>query len=177
MAIEMIWRYKLPAIASVLFLSAGAATCAPYKVYVFLSETCPISRYYTLALKDLHAKYASDKLEFIGVFPNPLSTSHTIAAFKEKFSLPFPCIQDFDHTWVNRLRATITPEVVVVNPANSAVYRGRIDNAFARIGKRRRIITEQDLAAVLNILGEEKSPSFRQTQAIGCFITPLQKAK
>ena len=70
----MIWRYKLPAIASVLFLSAGAATCAPYKVYVFLSETCPIPRYYALALKDLHAKYASEfrQTQAIGCFITPL---------------------------------------------------------------------------------------------------------
>ncbi len=173
----MNWRYNLLLITSAFFLLPGPGICAPYKVYIFLGETCPISRYYTLTLKELHTEYASEELEFIGVFPNQLSTPTTIAAFKEKYNLPFSCIRDSVQTWVNRLEARVTPEVVVVDSSNIAIYRGRIDNTFARVGIRRRVITEHDLANVLNALRDEKSPGFRQTQAIGCFITPLQNQK
>ena len=172
----MNWHHRFLAVTSALFLSASAGSCASYKVYVFLSENCPISRYYTLKLKDLHAKYASDKLEFTAVFPNRLSTPQTITAFKEKYGLPFPCMGDVDHALVNSLQVTITPEVVIVGPGNGAVYRGRIDNTFVRIGKRRRTTTEHDLDAVLNTLREGTPPSFRETQAVGCYITPLRDA-
>ena len=173
----MNWRYNIAVIISVFFFLSGSGLCAPYKIYIFMGETCPVSRHYTLTLKELHAEYASEKLEFIGVFPNRLSTPATIAAFKEKYALPFTCIGDSTHTWVNRLGATITPEAVVVDTSNTAIYRGRIDNTFARLGKRRRVITEHDLADVLNALKKEKPPAFRQTQAIGCIITSWQKAK
>ena len=164
-------------IAVALLLFSGTGLCTPYKIYIFMGETCPVSRHYTVTLKQLHAQYASKKLEFIGVFPNRLSTPATIAAFKEKYALPFSCIGDSTHTWVNRLGATITPEAVVVDTSNTAIYRGRIDNTFARLGKRRRVITERDLANVLNALKDEKPPAFRQTQAIGCIITSWQNAK
>ena len=108
----MNWRYNITAITIALLFS-GSGLCASYKIYIFMGETCPVSRHYTLTLKKLHAEYASEKLEFIGVFPNRLSTPATIAAFKEKYALPFTCIGDATHTWVNRLGATITPEVVV----------------------------------------------------------------
>ena len=85
-------------IAIALLLSSGTGLCAPYKIYIFMGETCPVSRHYTLTLKKLHAEYASEKLEFIGVFPNRLSTPATIAAFKEKYALPFTCIGDATHT-------------------------------------------------------------------------------
>ena len=171
----MNWRYNITAITIALLLSSGSGLCASYKIYIFMGETCPISRHYTLTLKKLHTEYASKDLEFIGVFPNRLSTPATIAAFKKKYALPFSCIGDSTHTRVNRLGATITPEAVVVDSSNTAIYRGRIDNTFARLGKRRRIITEHDLTDVLNALKNEKPPAFRQTQAIGCLITPMEK--
>ena len=173
----MNWRYNITAITIALFLFSGSGLCAPYKIYIFMGETCPVSRHYTLTLKELHAQYASEKLKFIGVFPNRLSTPATIAAFKEKYALPFTCIGDVTHTWVNRLGATITPEVVVADTSHTAIYRGRIDNTFASLGKRRRIVTEHDLADILNALKNEKPPAFRQTQAIGCIITSWQNAK
>ena len=173
----MNWRYNITAITIALLLLSGTGLCAPYKIYIFMGETCPVSRHYTLTLKELHVQYASEKFEFIGVFPNRLSTPATIAAFKEKYALPFTCIGDATHTWVNRLGATVTPEAVVIDTSNTAIYRGRIDNTFADLGKRRRVITERDLANVLNTLKDEKPLSFRQTQAIGCIITSWQKAK
>ena len=173
----MSWRYNITTITLALLLSSGTGLCAPYKIYIFMGETCPVSRHYTLTLKELHTEYASEKLEFIGVFPNRLSTPATIAAFKEKYALPFTCIGDSSHTWVNRLGATITPEVVVADTSHTAIYRGRIDNTFASLGKRRRIVTAHDLADVLKALKDEKTPAFRQTQAIGCIITSWQNTK
>lgn len=170
----MNWRCDILVIPWAIFLLVGSGICAPHKVYVFLGETCPVSRHYTLTLRTLHAKYAAEDLAFIGVFPNALSTSTTIAAFKEKYLLPFPCLRDSAHTWVKRFGITVMPEVVVVDSSNTAIYQGRIDNTFARVGKRRRVVTERDLADVLNALRNKKPPAFRKTQAIGCFITPLQ---
>ena len=170
----MNWHRDILVIPCAIFLLVGEGICAPHKVYVFLGETCPVSRHYTLTLRELHAEYAAEELEFIGVFPNRLSTPTAIAAFKEKYLLPFSCIRDSAHTWVKRFGITVVPEVVVVDSSNAAIYQGRIDNAFARVGRRRRVVTERDLADVLNAIRDKTPPAFRKTQAIGCFITPLQ---
>lgn len=169
----MNWRYHCLTFISALFLLWGSANSAPYKVYLFLSETCPLSQYYTLTLKTLHEKYASEHIKLIGVFPNRLSTPSTVNTFKKKYGLPFPCTLDTDHALVRHLGATVTPEVVVVQASGQPLYQGRIDNNFAQVGKRRRVITEHDLANVLDALSTENHLTFRQTQAIGCFITAL----
>ena len=83
----MNWRHNIWVTVGAIFLLAGAGICAPHKVYVFLGETCPVSRHYTLTLRNLHAQYASEELEFIGVFPNRLSTPTAIAAYG---TLPTP---------------------------------------------------------------------------------------
>jgi len=152
-------------------LLCGSVHSTPYKVYIFLCETCPLSQYYTLALKDLHQKYQAENVDFIGVFPNSLSTPETIRKFQKKYSLPFSCIPDSNHTYVNSLGATVTPEVVVVDTSRIPFYRGRIDNAFARVGKRRRVVTQHELADVLQSLSTGRPLKVQHTTAIGCFIT------
>ena len=39
-------------------------------VYVFLHDACLISQYYTVALRELHAEYATEDLHFVGLFPS-----------------------------------------------------------------------------------------------------------
>lgn len=144
------------------------------KVYIFLAETCPICQYYTLELKKIYKKYHEKNIELIGVFPNQLSSKKTIAAFKEKYEIPFELILDKRQKTARKMKAKITPEVFVFRKKN-LLYRGRIDNSYARIGKRRRVVTSFDLINVLDNLLEGKKIEKPKTQAIGCLITYKKK--
>ena len=57
-------------------------------VYVFLHESCVISQYYTLPLRELHEEYANENIQFIGLFPNFSSKPNQIETFKEKYQIP-----------------------------------------------------------------------------------------
>jgi peroxiredoxin len=151
-----------------------AATPVPHTVYIFLSETCPISQFYTLTLKELYREFATKDLQFTGIFPNTASTPQSIAEFKNTYNLPFPLQTDPGQHLTKTLKATITPEVVVKNETTGAiVYKGRIDDSYFRVGKRRSVSREHDLENALTELKNNRPVSKPEAPAVGCYITVL----
>ena len=53
------------------------------------------------------------------------------------------------------------------------VYRGRIDNVYAALGKRRPEATEHDLRKALDEVLSGRPVAEPRTQAIGCYIPSL----
>lgn len=140
-------------------------------VYVFLHESCLISQYYTLPLRTLHQTYADSNVQFIGLFPNLSSKPDKIQAFKESYEIPFDLKTDYYHTKTKALGATVTPEVVVYNESKEEIiYKGRIDDSYARVGKRKRIVSTTELNDVLEAVSKNQPVLTGPTTAIGCFI-------
>lgn len=158
------------------FLYSSTAIYAQKKevkayVYLFLAEECPICQYYSLPLRKLAEKYEGEGVAFQGIFPFPDASQEGIAAFKKKYKLPFPVKVD-QHQALSRLyEVSITPEVIMTDAKGEILYRGRIDNAFERPGKRRRVVTEHDLSYAIQAVLKGEKPPIAQTQAVGCFIT------
>ncbi len=140
-------------------------------VYVFLHESCVISQYYTLPLRKLHEDYANEQIQFIGLFPNLSSKPEQIQVFKKTYDIPFELKTDHYHTQMDAFGAKVTPEVVVYNETQKEVlYQGRIDDAYARVGQRKRQPTTSELRDVLEALTRGKSLEVTHTQAVGCII-------
>lgn len=140
-------------------------------VYVFLAEECIIGQYYTPLLRQLAGDYARHRITFVGLFPNFNSKPKKMAAFKKKYKIPFELKTDYFKTKTKKFGATVTPEVVVFNETKEAIiYKGRIDDAYARIGKRKRRATTSELKDVLNAIANDQPLPFEKTEAIGCFI-------
>ena len=141
-------------------------------IYIFLHESCVISQYYTLPLRELHEEYADENVKFIGLFPNFSSKPNQIETFKEKYQVPFELKTDYYHKKKEEFEATVTPEVVVYNESKGQlIYRGRIDDAYARVGKRKRITTTSELKDILESIRNNQPIMVSNTQAIGCFIS------
>ena len=168
-------------IASILFVAlasmpteaANENTDDPdqVSVYIFLHENCIISQYYTLPLKDLHTEYASEQIAFIGLFPNLSSKPDKIQAFKEDYRIPFSLKTDYYHKKMEAFGATVTPEVVVYNETQqTTLYKGRIDDSYARVGKKKRVTSTSELRDVLEAIRTNQPISVSDTPAVGCFI-------
>lgn len=140
-----------------------------FKIYVFVAETCPICQYYTKKIQEIGDKYPQ---EIVLVFPNPLSTEESIEKYKKKYNLKFSHILDKDHQWVKKLNADVTPEVFLYDSEQDSIYyRGRIDDTYYRVGKRRNTVRSDDLVNALNSYQKGEKIEIVQTQAVGCFIT------
>ena len=81
-----------------------------------------------------------------------------------------PAILDSNRKLVRAAGATVTPEAAVIGPSGQVLYRGRIDNVYASLGKRRPEATEMDLRKALEETLSGKPVSTPVTKAIGCYI-------
>ena len=143
-------------------------------VHVFLKENCPIAIYHTKTLSELHERYAEEGIAFRGYVSTSKATEQSVAAFKAKFVIPFAIEPDASLSKAHHLGAKVTPEVVVLDRDGKTLYRGRIDNTYADLGKRRRVTTSHDLRDVLDALAKGEAVEPKSTEAVGCFI-PITK--
>jgi peroxiredoxin len=178
---RMLWLLLLMLFSGCLVTQTMAAKLpeskpekAKLSVYIFLAETCPISQFYTLTLKDLYRQFDSDKLTFKGIFPNTESTVESVAEFKKTYDLPFELIVDTGQKLTRELKATITPEVVIKNDATGEIlYQGRIDDSYYQVGKKRPSAREHDLRNALTQVHNNQPVKKNKTEAVGCYITFL----
>jgi len=142
-------------------------------VYIFLEDECRISQYYTNELARLYEKYHKEHVGFIGYFPSPMTGPQEIEAFADKFKLEFPLLPDPDMTWTRQFEITITPEVSLLDHrTDRTIYKGRIDDSYVRVGKRKLHPQSHDLENMIKAWQLNQIPdTLVQTQAIGCFIT------
>ena len=164
--------------ASIILLALGllAAVAAPEpapkgRVVVLLDPGCPIARYGLTALRECHKIFAPQGIHFQGHVPNILATEVSVAAYREKFEIPFPVSADPEQTKATELGAAIVPEVFVYDAKDTLIYRGRIDDAFAAIGKRRPKTHTHDLKRTLTALLNGDPILISQTTPVGCAIT------
>lgn len=141
-------------------------------VYIFLSDVCPICQNQTITLKELVKEYEPRGVRFVGIFPNiSTTTKENTIKFWYKYKLNFEVLLDENQLITNELGAKITPEVFVLKKSNREIlYKGKIDNGFERVGKRRQVITENYLKDALEILLKNDCQPLTNTEAVGCFI-------
>ncbi len=142
-----------------------------YKVYVFLSDGCPMCQGYAGTLIRLHEQYTLKGVEFVGVFPNYYVTDSAIGAFQTQFRLPFEVLKDENFALTDQFGADTTPQVFVTQAdGKTVVYKGLIDNAYFRRGKRRGTTSAFYLQDALDALLKQQKITTTETQAIGCVI-------
>jgi peroxiredoxin len=141
-------------------------------VYVFLEDECLISQFYTPELTRLFNKYNTQHVGFLGYFPNFSSDTNSIDAFAIQFKLEFPLQSDYQKDWTRKFGVTVTPEVVVMDHrTDQLIYRGRIDDSYVRVGKRKLNPQHHDLEESIDAwISHQNAETIVTTQAIGCFI-------
>ncbi len=141
-------------------------------VYVFLHDECVISQYFTPELTRLYKTYHSKGVGFIGLFPNSTSDAARITHFGQQYQLKFPLEPDYAKEQTLRLGIRVTPEVAIWDHrSDRLLYRGRIDDSYVRVGKRKLHPKSRDVESIITRwLSHDAPVSLIETQAIGCFI-------
>ncbi|MDC3220094.1 thioredoxin fold domain-containing protein [Saprospiraceae bacterium] len=142
-----------------------------YSVYVFVAEKCPISIYMAKPLQEAFKKYGSE-VSFYAVFPMKNSTEATAQKFLEKYKLTdFKIKLDNHQGFARKLKATITPEIVVLNEKGEVAFRGRISDAYKAPGKMKHGVRKNELMTILENLTSGKTVPKPWAEAVGCYIT------
>ena len=134
-------------------------------VLFFLSTVCPISNAYQDRIRGLIAHWAGKPVRVLLVNANDNETSAETAQYATDVKFPVPFYKDWRNTVADRFGATLTPEVIVVDPAGQARYRGAIDDAQnpARVKLEAVKIAVDDLLA-------GRPVSVKPIRAFGCAI-------
>ncbi len=134
-------------------------------VIMFIAIQCPVSNSYNARMNDLYRDYHDKQVAFVGINSNKGENVEEIKVHAQEKGFKFPVLKDMKNVIADRLSATVTPEIYVLNPDFQIVYHGRIDNA-SRIDK----VTSNDLRNALDESLDSKPVALSSTKAFGCTI-------
>ena len=139
------------------------------ELFIFLSPECPLCQNYSLVLNKIYREYG-EKVRFYGIIPGKTYTAETINDFAKKYKVVFPLFIDRALILSHYLKATTTPEVILLNNNNELLYKGAIDDWFLDIGKQRTRTTKDFLRDALAQQFGGETVVLKRTKAIGCYI-------
>lgn len=148
----------------------NSITTNTIEVYFFLLDDCVICQAYSSKIRRLHEKYGND-FDMTAIFPNFSSKPKQIEQFLKEYNIPLPYKTDYYKLLTRKYEVSVTPEIVVYDQQNEKVlYKGRIDNQFVDIGKRRQVVTTNELEETLLAIKQGKDDYLRSSTAVGCII-------
>ncbi|RLJ76785.1 redoxin domain-containing protein [Pedobacter alluvionis] len=138
--------------------------------FIFISPECPLCKNYMLTLNELAKKYP--QVNVVGVVPGKSYTLPDIRQFADDYKAVFDIYLDKNKTLTKVLKAKVTPEAIVIDERGNMRYKGLIDNWQAKLGVKRKVITDHYLDDVLNQIN---TPSYKymETAPVGCLINDL----
>ncbi len=130
----------------------------------FWAFKCPVSLSYDDRLAELLSKYENSGVVVMAVDSNTNESPAEIRANVANLKLPFPILLDSDGSLAEKLKATMTPSVYVIDGKGILRYGGSLDNGKRPGDSGRVAYAEQAIEDIL--AGREvKTP---ETRANGC---------
>jgi hypothetical protein len=147
---------------------AGAAS-----VLFFVSTDCPVSNSYAPEIQRLCGAYRTKGISCTLVYEDAgVSASDVRKHLDDHRYREMPAAIDTGGSLATTVRASVTPEAVIVDRQGTIRYRGRIDNLYAALGRPRQVVTVHDLQDALDAVVAGRAVAAAETTAIGCYIGP-----
>jgi hypothetical protein len=137
-------------------------------ILFFVLPDCPISNAYAPEIRRICDDFEKKKVAAFLVHADPDVTIDQARAHAKEYGYACPVIRDPAHVLVKKTGVTIAPEVAVLTPDGKVAYRGRIDDWYVDLGKRRGAPTRRDLRDALDAILHGNPAPTPTTMAIGC---------
>jgi peroxiredoxin len=134
-------------------------------VLMFVSTQCPVSNAYNGRMATLQNEYSKKGVTFVGINSNKSESVNEIAKHAKKSGFDFPVLKDEKNVVADKFKASVTPEVYVLNKEQNVLYQGRIDDS-----RRESEIKSHDLKNALDLVLAGKAIANNKTKAFGCGI-------
>jgi peroxiredoxin len=134
-------------------------------VLVFWSFKCPVSLEYNDRIEKLQKKYSEKGIAVIGVAPMEISADE-IRLNAKNLNIQYPIMMDSEGNLAEKLGATHTPEVFILDRSSVIHYRGAVDNNKKTGESGRTAYVEDAIDAI--IAGRAVATS--ETRPFGCSI-------
>jgi peroxiredoxin len=142
-------------------------------VFFFVVADCPVANYYTSEINAIVKDHADKPVRFFVVHVDPDITPAGARAHAKEYGITCPVLIDSKHQLVKATGVAITPEAAVLTPEGKIAYRGRIDDRYVELGKRRIAPTRRDVREALTALLAGQPVREPRTRAIGCPVPDL----
>jgi hypothetical protein len=137
----------------------------------FVMAECPIANSFAPEINRIVADYAERGVRSYLVYVEDDLSAEAARKHAREHEFKLPALLDPQHRLVKFAQVTVSPEVAVLAPDNTPLYRGRIDDRAAAFGKRRVNPSRRDLRTALDAILDGKPVTTPLTKAIGCYIT------
>ena len=134
-------------------------------VVIFVSTRCPVSNAYNERMVALAEEYQPRGFQFLGINANKAEAPEEMSKHAGSNGWNFPVLKDEGNKIADRLHASVTPEVFVIDPQGTLQYHGRIDDSQDPSG-----ISSRDLRSALDAMLSGSEITKKEAKAFGCSI-------
>src|SRR5437762_13999264 len=134
-------------------------------VLIFIATKCPVSNAYNDRMEKLAEDYKIKGFNVIGINSNNTEPAAEVKSHAAEKGLKFTILKDDGNKIADRLGATKTPEVYLLDAKGKLAYHGRIDNSQKAEG-----LTSNDLREALDEMTAGKAVTKTGGVAFGCTI-------
>jgi peroxiredoxin len=142
-------------------------------VLFFISADCPASNGYAPDIAGMVQTFAEKDVLFYGVHSDPDLTAEQASAHAKEYKLNFPILLDPAQSLASQSGVKRVPTAVVLSADGKVLYRGRIDDRYISLGKKRSEPTRRDTLDALDQVLAGKAPTTPQTEVIGCLLPKI----
>lgn len=135
-------------------------------VVIFDATRCPYAKGYKERVGAMAKEYAAKGVPFVTINSNRTEPSSEVAEDAKKHGFTFPVLKDEGNRVADLYDAQKTPEVYVLDPMGTLLYRGRVDESFDDPKN----VKSPDLRNALEAVLSGKPVSAAETKAFGCTI-------
>ena len=138
--------------------------------FLFIACECPVSNGYAPEWNRICAAYAPKNIGFFVVYAERDVPAEAQRRHARAFGYRCPALRDPELTLARRVGASVTPEAAVLSPGGELLYRGRIDDTYVALGKRRFNPTRHEFRDALDAILRGRPVPSPRTLAVGCAL-------
>ena len=137
-------------------------------VFVFLGTECPIAQRMLPELERLGQEFRTQGVRFVSIYPNEGETTEGVREQRRCAGITGEAGLDPRQRLADRWRVTVTPEVVALAADGALIYRGRVNDQYAALGKGKPSPTRHDLREALEAFVVTGRAAGVRTTPVGC---------
>ena len=142
-------------------------------VLIFITVDCPIANGYAPQLLQLFAAYEGRSVDFYLVHVDPDVGPDRARRHAADYGYEGPILLDPTHRLVAMAGAKFTPEAAVFDADGAMHYRGRINNWYGDLGRKRYQASKHELRDAIDAMLAGRAVAVPRTDPVGCEIEPI----
>jgi len=136
---------------------------------IFIATRCPYSNAFNHVMAKLAKEYASKGVAVVGINPNKTEPASEVAEHARTHNLGFPVLKDEGNVIADRLGASVTPEVFLLDSSWTLRYHGALGNSANPTTKAEEA-SDREVRPALEAVLSGQPVARPETKAFGCTI-------